>query len=519
MTKHVLYLVVLLPVSVTIRCQAIYYSDNSLFYSTGYQYHIAGNVKGNIIVWKTYLEEHLKSEIFVYNNSMKLLRTINTNMLQSDIKPCLQFIVLNNSFLVFYQCKYQNTFLYKCSRFDELGNHITDEVLDSFSTVENPIVRETCFYKILRSGNNGTVCFAKMNCDSIKRVLNLNAHFISDDTVMKKDFVIQVDESRETLADIIIDDEKNILLLKGIKNDGLIKLELVKINFSGEPASAATKYISSYSFEENSLRIAEKPGGYLVFGRLGKPGDIGHMQQTRLYVWQTNNELKDQAGDTITNDRAAGDRINFTSNISNNNNLANVFATWSVPGVNSNQDIYNWYNASEQFASYKFVYPVFREYAFYYTGYIASTSIYLPPPYNKVADDYAKTDTGNINFWPKPLINKIEIFKLSSDNKIAWSCAFKDSVDNITMANLCNARAIAGHNAVHIIYEVHTSKKTTTLDHIAINADGTFSKGFIASWNSKYTYNLNNCVMTSNDELIVPAIRRGKLKFAKMKIE
>jgi len=221
----------------------------------------------------------------------------------------------------------------------------------------------------------------------------------------------------------------------------------------------------------------------------------------------------------MNDEGTVGNRISFTANVSNNDNLANVFATWSAPGINSDQNVYNWYNTSRQFASYKFVYPVFKEYAFYYTGSTTSTNIFLPPPYNKVEDDYTKTDTGNVTFWPKTLINKIEVFKLSSDNKIAWSCVFKDSVDNITMANLCNARAMAGHNAVHIIYEIHTSRKTTTLDHIAINADGTFSKGFIAAWNSKYTYDLNDCVITNEDELIVPAIRNGQIKFAKMKIE
>ena len=278
MIKHVLYLVVFLPISVTTRCQAIYYSDNSLLYSAEYQYHIVGNVKGNIIVWKTYVKEHSKSEIFVYDNSMKLVKTINTNILQSDINPCLQFIVLNNSFLVFYQCKYQNTFLYKFSRFDKLGNLVADEVLDSFRTNITSMIRKTFSYKILRSGYNSTVCFAKLNGDSINRVLNLNASFISDDTVMRKNFVISFDENYETLADIMVDNKRNILLLKGIKNDAFINLELVKMNFSGAPVLNAARHISRYCFEENSLRIAEKPGGYLIFGRLGKYYDTEQLQ-------------------------------------------------------------------------------------------------------------------------------------------------------------------------------------------------------------------------------------------------
>jgi hypothetical protein len=320
-----------LQFSTTLSSQAIYYSDNPLEYSTAYQYHIIGNVKGNIIVWKTYLKEHSKSEIFVYNNSMKLIKTIHTNILQSDINPCLQFVVLNNSFLVFYQRKYQNVFLYRLGRFDEFGSLVKDETLDSLNANAGPANNRTSFYKILRSGNNSAICFAKMNCDPMNSVLNLNAGFISDDTLMTKNFVIQFDDSREALADIIVDDKRNILLLKGIKTGSLIHLELIKMSFADAPALLAEKNISNYSFEENSLRLAEKPGGYLIFGRLGKYYDTEYMQQTRLYVWQTNEDLKDLPGDTIMNDEPAGNRISFTANISTNDNLTSVLATWSVP--------------------------------------------------------------------------------------------------------------------------------------------------------------------------------------------
>jgi len=83
--KYSLYGAILLQFSTTLSSQAIYYSDNPLEYTTEYQYHIVGNVKGNIIVWKTYLKEHSRSEIFIYNNSMKLVKAINTNMLLKKI--------------------------------------------------------------------------------------------------------------------------------------------------------------------------------------------------------------------------------------------------------------------------------------------------------------------------------------------------------------------------------------------------------------------------------------------------
>ena len=115
----------------TLYGQTVYYSTNPLTSSSDYEYHIVGNVKGNIIVWKTYLKGYFKSDIFIYDNSMRLIKKVNTNIFLSDINPDLQFFVLKNSFLTFYHCKNQNTFLYKLTWFDELGNFIASETLDS----------------------------------------------------------------------------------------------------------------------------------------------------------------------------------------------------------------------------------------------------------------------------------------------------------------------------------------------------------------------------------------------------
>lgn len=519
MNKYFLYLVILFQISTTLSAQ-VYYSNNSLIYSPDYQYHIAGTVKENIILWKTFLKRHSQSQIFVYDNSMRLARKVNTNLLQSDINPCLQFFITGNSFLVFYPYKHQSSFLYKFSRFDERGNLIITETLDSLTVKPNNISSETFFYKILKSGNNKVICFAKVHPDPVNRILQFECSFIGDSLTIKKEFAMEFDEHRETLADMIVDDNKNILLLKGIKKGNQVNLKLIKKMLLDEQVLVAEKNISTYGFEENSLRIAEKKNGYLVFGKPGNIYDTGYLRQSGLYVWQTNEHLKDLPGDDIINKRPAGNTLSFTANTSMNDRSATVFVTWNILNAAEGPGAYRWYDTHEQFASYKFVYPVLKEYPLYYVGYITNTNIFLPPPYNKIEDDYAKMpDTVNVNFLKGPVINKLELYELSNDNKITWFHSFQDTIDNITNANLSNARIIAGNKAAHIIYEINTSKKTTTLDHIAVNAAGAFTKEFIMAWSTKYKYDLNKCVVTGNGEFIVPAIRGNKIKFVKIRLE
>ena len=145
MNKYFFYLVILFQFSFTLSAQ-VYYSNNSLIYAPDYQYHIVGTVKENIIIWKTFLNRHSQAQIFVYDNSMKFVRKVNTAILQSDIDPCLQFFVTGNSFLVFCPYKHQSSFLYKFSRFDERANLILTETLDSLAVKANNVSNETFFY-------------------------------------------------------------------------------------------------------------------------------------------------------------------------------------------------------------------------------------------------------------------------------------------------------------------------------------------------------------------------------------
>ncbi len=510
--RYLFCLLIKLPYITTLYGQAVYYSTNPLTPSADYEYNIVGNVKGNIIVWKTYLKDHFKSDIFIYDNSMRLIKKVNTNIFVSDINPDLKFFVLKNSFLAFYHCKNQNTFLYKLTRFDELGNFIASETLDSIDVT----IPENCFYKTLQPEHNNSVCFLKVNSDLADSVLKFKCFFIDDYTITKKDYNVSFIQNEETLIDLITDANRNVTILTGAHKDSLLKLKLMTLKFSGQSIEENTK-ISNYYFEENSLHISKTSNGYLILGKLEKPYDTGDTQHLYLYCWQTDSDFKNFK-DTIISKSKDSNTVSFAMNIPDNDE-ANTFAIWSIVNTGDKENIYNWNNSNEQLTSYKFVYPALEEYPLYYAGFITNSNIYLPPTYNRSITDYAKKrDTSNISSITHPVISSIEVFSLNKNFKTIWSDIFKDTIDDITIADLSNAKVIKTNKAVHIIYEVHTSKKTSTLDHIVINDNGIFSRNFIATWNTKCSYNLNSSILTQANELIVPTIEGNRLRFAKIKL-
>jgi hypothetical protein len=113
----------------------------------------------------------------------------------------------------------------------------------------------------------------------------------------------------------------------------------------------------------------------------------------------------------------------------------------------------------------------------------------------------------------------IELFNLDNGNNIAWENNFTDSIDNVLTADLGGAKIIAANKAIHIIYEVHAKKRATTLNHIAVYADGTYTKSLLTAWNSKYDFNMDELALTPNSELLIPATKGVKLYFAEIKLE
>ncbi len=501
----------LLFIACTAYNQPIYYSSNKVLHSSNYQHNIIGNVDGNIIVWETLIKKQRQAKIYVYDNSMQLINEATTNILRHKGDPASRFYNAGNMFYVTCQYKHRKTFLYQLASFDKSGNLMSVKTLDSLNTSDRSIANQDFFYNILRSGNGKTICFNKMSYDSSYHVLKFNCSFVTGDELIHKDFVIPFNAANESLTDIIVDNNKNVLLLKTSASNNLVNFKLIKQKFSNNEMLIAEKSINKYAFEDNPIRVAEKPGGYLVFGNIGE--DSIYIHKCRLYVWQTDDALNDLPGDTfINNQEFTGNRISYTANISTNEKFSSVFATWSQVDAADNYALRPNYGVVSKVDEFRYPLPN-------YVGYMTPEGVYINQGYNTPPTDYSSQPyfTPDVTL---PLDKfKIELFRVNNSNNVVWSNSFNDSIDNRTAANLGSAKIIAGNNAIHIIYEVIANKKSKTLDHIAVKPDGTFTRNFFAAWNTKYDYSLEDCVLTDKNELIIPAINGAKMKFVKTNLQ
>src|SRR3982751_1961036 len=115
MPKYISTLLLVLTIIVS-KAQALSYSENYISNTT--PIYIIGQVKNNIIVWSKESENYKKSVILIYDNRLKLIKKVTTDILQSDVDPSASFYNSVDSFYVAYQYKKGNKWEYRLAGFD-----------------------------------------------------------------------------------------------------------------------------------------------------------------------------------------------------------------------------------------------------------------------------------------------------------------------------------------------------------------------------------------------------------------
>jgi hypothetical protein len=491
--------------------QPIQYSNNKLSNSE-YSYKIIGEVNNNIVVWATDLIKQRAATIFVYDKSMHLINSINTNIEQAEPAAGAHFFITGNTFQVLYPCKTKNIFLLKLASFDEKGNMLYERIIDS---IENPntLNNKNVYYQVLQSKQHKVACFIKMLSDKQHHVLKFSFSFINETALPARTFSIPFNEDLEDITDMLVDDDKNILLLKQRKLDTAVELTLVKLDFTGNLVLGSNKTVSNYFVKPNSMHIVENTAGYTVFGLLKKDDRQYNTlnKQEGLYVWQTSNDLLDIASDTILNKGTNKDVAMYAACISGNTAFSNLFVIWNAFENIGTSSKPRWaYTAQDNsFQSYE------KGNSSNLTYNNLSLIYYDEKSLMKKAPDDINLVKENDKYQP----DKLQLMKIDSRNKIVWQTAIIDSVDNITIANLNNAKIITGNRSLHIVCEIIIKGQPRSLNHIMVQPNGTITETLLTNWDKQYKYNLDASVFTGKKELIIPAYKGNKIVFANIKLE
>lgn len=490
--------------------QPIYFSNNKLNVSA-YRYKVVGEVNNNIIVWATPLSKQQAAKIFVYDKSMQLVNTINTTVIQAEPATGAHFFITGNSFQVLYPSKTKDSFLLKLAAFNETGEMLYNRTLDG-AEQSNNTNNENVYYQVLQSQRKKILCFTKMESDRQRHILKFSFSFIKGNDIMPASFSIPFNEDLEDITDMLVDDDRNILLLKEQKLNTAVKLTLVKLNFKENFVSGTSKAISNYFVKPNSMHLAQNNDGYSVFGLLKKENSSLDEEEA-LYVWQTSEDLFDLPGDTILTRESNNSLATYATCITGNTVFSNIFAVWNAFENADAAEETQWHQPFMQE-------DVFPETVAEKDGAGAVYNNISLLYYDEKALLHNSPYTVSfIKETDKYQPNKLQLLTIDSSNNIAWQTAITNRLDNITMANLNNARIITSNKQVHVICEVMIKDQPRSLNHITIQANGTITEKLITNWGRNCKYNLDASVFTDKGSLIIPGYKGKKLVFANIKLE
>ncbi len=492
--------------------QPIHYSNNKLN-NSAYSYKIIGEVNNNIIVWATDLVKQRAATIFVYDKSMHLINAINSNISQTEPATGAHFFITGNTFQVLYPYKTKNAFLLKLAAFNEKGNMLYERIVDS---IENPntLTNKNIYYQVLQSKRDKVVCITKMLSDMQHHVLKFSFSFINGNAITAKTFSIPFNEDQEDITDMLVDDDKNILLLKQRKLDTEVELTLVRLNFTDNIVLGTNKTIRNYFVKPNSMHIIQNSAGYTVFGLVKKEYRDNNDQTKKegLYVWQTGTDLFDMPGDTILSQGADNNLAMYAAYISGTTAFANLFAIWNAVETIETSSKPRWAYTTQDASLFQ---PSEKSNSLNLAYNNLSLIYYDEKALMNKAPNGVNLVKENDRYQP----DKLQLLKIDSNNKILWQTVINDSLDNVTVANLNNAKIITGNRSLHIVCEIIIKDQPGTLNHITVQPDGTITEMLLTNRDKKYKYKLDASVFTGKGELIIPAYKGNKVVFAKIKLE
>ncbi len=484
--------IILVLATIVGKAQVFSYSQNYLTNESS-ACKIIGQVKDNIIVWYVNSEKYKKSVILVYDNKMKLIKKITTDILHSDIDPAASFYNSVDSFYVAYQYKKGNKWEYKLAGFDDNANLSSTYIIDSASNLNRD---DSVSYSYYQSGDKKMLACAKTIINKKNNAVRFETTFLNHGNLYRDQFFLAFDNAHEKLVDFLIDSNKNITLLKTSNTDSGFSISVIKKEFSADHFLSATKKLAAGDLRNGTSHFFNKFNSYTVYGvwenAFRDSLTRNQKYKTGLYTWKIDDKLVDMPGDTILYDDST---IISEFNLYANNSLTNksdIFFGIQTDSIHIPDP--------HAFRPHRELY--FQGNADGKTGYY--NYIEANPPSEQIFSHYKAGFT---------------IVSLNNHNKIEWRNELKNNPDSILLTDLSNNKIVADKKGIHIVRSATVNKTTNRIEHIMITYSGRYEKINTVAWNSKYTYLVSSAVETNDGALIIPCVKEDRLIFAKMILE
>lgn len=497
MHKILLSLLILILFNSGINGQNFYYSnpENKGLISS---FNIIGRVKDKILVWQTNKDHPEKSNILIYDNNMKIINRVNTDLIRNGNLYTINFVATPDSFQVVYQYLKGNALICELAGYNTEGLNTNTQQIDSLPLANPGEFNEKAFV-VIKPGNGQSLALVRAEVASDKTVRILY-HYFSPKSKYSGEALLPFSLNTSVLESLILDDKANILLALSSKTYSGFSLTIYKINAVNNIVTNTLRKLPAGDFINATLNLIEKDNNYFICSGWRKDSLKG------VFLWKLDYDLDDVKPYTIITDSTLSDSLfgklsNFKLTVFEMNGHFNIFlrsenrfqlianstATWKKPNYS--------YSATD-----------------------SENMIALQKAADITSSFKHETRTGyeikKIKEAPEKYIFTYLSFSIEKNK---WTIkSFNGAVEPHVLSFINSSAIIKTNNGYNILFEQKFSNNKNGVGYIALKPDNNYTYNNLVLTHLKYHLLLNNIVQTTLNEIIAPLSYRNKMVFVRI---
>ncbi|MGN6352504.1 MAG: hypothetical protein ACTHLB_03900 [Parafilimonas sp.] len=459
------------------------------------KFNIIGQVKDDILIWKTPDGKPKKSEIIIYDKDMHVKKHVKTHILQYGEQYNVAFINRNDSFEVIYQ--YLNKGVYFCKRavFNEVGKCINFQAIDSISAEAGTGLNDYT-YNIITSKDKKTFALVKFISAS-PGVIDIDYRYFGFDNMHSGSQHLPFYVNTSSINSLMLNEDGNLFLALSKQESQIYTLTMYRINLNNNHTINSLKQLNYGSLMNESFTISEYHGNYTVCAGFEADSTKG------IFLWHLNADLEDIQPDTVITNKFIQDSVfkktkNFQIIGYENKNRMNLFIKSVNKPVKDSVLLSRKYNSNVLF---NILYSQQR----YYFGFndFLTNGTY----------DYVETVIPTAK--PNPEDLRLFSIVLEKQKDVKSVECFTGELDKETTSLINNATIFQSTTGFNILFDqYHGNKKTT--GYIVLTNDNRFKYAHLIVMNLKYHLLIDKAVSIDPNNIIAPCSYKNKMVFARI---
>ncbi len=502
--------------------QNISYSEKE---HSGYaNYHIIGQVKNHIIIWK-YNSENPQtwSEIIVDDLDMHTLKRIKSEILEDGGLMQINFINNTDSFQVIFQNLVNKRIICKQATYDENGNCLNVRTLLNYKN-------DVGNYQLISSPDSKSFALVNTMGNDSLNFLKINYTFVSSTSNRSGSQFFPFNFKTSKIGSAVID-SNNLIFLNSENTDSSNQLYVFKVNLLTDSVINTIRSVEDGYLVGHTITINSLINDYVISARWTNTNE----NTNGIFLWKLNKDLSDQATDTVIEKNHDSSSVVFDINnfsvdtYQSYRQTKNLFVflnnTTFTPSGNyflrqhhSSNSLNNSGNGLSPFSP-DLTAPMANP-SDNTNGIIKGV---LYGSFNKVSNFQPSGPNNNISISHiksdkiEPEKSKVSFLKLNTDNKILNKLTFDASIDKYVVSNITSAKVVTGENSFYILFNQVAGKKLETYGYIKANAANLqYTYDHIILVKLKYKLLLDQSVQINDNTLIVPSSQNDNIAFAKI---